>query len=99
MIRFPDTRIAPTCRRRHAARSRVATARSMKYCSGVGRVAARRASELTAPAASRSRVPGGHDRVGPEVGERAPQALLALECDELRLAADADCLWKPPVGR
>src|SRR5919109_5535811 len=42
MMRWSATSTAPTCRPRHTARSRVATARSMKYCSGVGRTAALR---------------------------------------------------------
>src|SRR5690348_9701743 len=53
MIRWSATRIAPTCRRRQAARSRVATASSMKYSSRVGRTAARRASSCDIRAAYR----------------------------------------------
>src|SRR5690242_600945 len=42
MMRWSATSTAPTWRPRHTARSRVATASSMKYCSGVGRTAALR---------------------------------------------------------
>src|SRR5438552_2298472 len=42
MMRWSATSTAPTWRPRQTARSRVATARSMKYCSGVGRTAALR---------------------------------------------------------
>src|SRR5512132_3350828 len=65
MIRWSETSTAPTWRPRQAARSRVATARSMKYCSGVGRIAARRASARSAvgvgsmPAAYRGTSVGG----------------------------------------
>src|SRR6185437_2473226 len=42
MMRWSATSTAPTWRPRQTARSRVATARSMKYCSGLGRTAALR---------------------------------------------------------
>src|SRR6185437_6954909 len=42
MTRWSATSTAPTWRPRHTARSRVATASSMKYCSGVGRTVALR---------------------------------------------------------
>src|SRR3954453_9447887 len=42
MIRWSATSTAPTWRPRQTARSRVATASSMKYCSGVGRTSALR---------------------------------------------------------
>src|SRR6478609_7672929 len=42
MIRWSETSTAPTWRPRQTARSRVATASSMKYCSGVGRTGALR---------------------------------------------------------
>src|SRR3954453_1155821 len=44
MMRLSETSSAPTCLPRQAARSRVAIGRSMKYCCGVGRTAARRTS-------------------------------------------------------
>src|SRR6476661_8612418 len=42
MMRWSATSTAPTWRPRQTARSRVATASSMKYCSGVGRTGALR---------------------------------------------------------
>src|SRR3954469_20677637 len=93
MIRPSLTRMAPTWRRRHAARSRVATASSMKYCSGVGRSAARRVFTCAAGRRSAGTRVRGQDRGGLEVGEGAPQPLLAVDGDELRLAPDAG---RPP---
>src|SRR3954454_8934872 len=56
MIRCSATSTAPTWRPRQTARSRVATASSMKYCSGVGRTSALRTlgSAMAATLARRS---------------------------------------------
>src|SRR4249919_729027 len=76
MIRWSETSTAPTWRPRHAARSRVATARSMKYCSGVGRTAARRASARSAVGIGVGSMPAAYR--GADAGVRRRRVLRGV---------------------
>src|SRR6185436_8247250 len=105
MMRWSATSTAPTCRRRQLARSRVATASSMKYCSRVGRVADRRRSADVAGWATRSAIDTSLASRGPHPSSAlhhfstacSPKHTLAAEAGHYRSAMERTRLAAIPL--